>query len=114
MENIWVKPWAGCGAMDVRAAHATGELSDALAVKGDEEDLLASGVAETEARKRRRMLREDRRDGVFPPLSSLRLASYGLQSNASPMRRTDGCRMHVFTLPAPRSLGQSGTHPREA
>ena len=64
VENIWVKPWTGCSAMDVRPAHATGELLDALAVKGDEEDLLASGVAETEERKRRRLLREGRHDGT--------------------------------------------------
>ncbi|KAH9915780.1 uncharacterized protein BXZ73DRAFT_92563 [Epithele typhae] len=60
IENIWVTAWKGCKAMDVRPEQATGELQNALRVKKYEEGLLASGVAETEERKRHRLLREGR------------------------------------------------------
>ncbi len=63
VENIWVKPWEGCEKADVRPAQAGGELGRALEVKDHEEDLLASGVRETEQRKRNRLLREGRHDG---------------------------------------------------
>ncbi|TFK87930.1 hypothetical protein K466DRAFT_599091 [Polyporus arcularius HHB13444] len=62
VENIWVKPWEGCEKADVRPAQAGGELGRALEVKDHEEDLLASGVRETEQRKRNRLLREGRHD----------------------------------------------------
>ena len=47
VENIWVKPWTGCEAMDVRPVHAKGELLSALQTKEAEEDLLSAGVPET-------------------------------------------------------------------
>ena len=65
VENIWVKPWSGCEKADIRPAHADGELGAALQAKDHEEDLLASGVKETERRKQNRLLREGRHDGKF-------------------------------------------------
>ena len=65
VENIWVKPWTECEAMDVRPVHAKGELLSALQTKEAEEDLLSAGVPETEERKRRRLLREGRLDGTL-------------------------------------------------
>ncbi|OJT07280.1 hypothetical protein TRAPUB_1877 [Trametes pubescens] len=61
VENIWIREWAGCEASDLRPAHAANtELSHALQLKTEEEDLLANGVRETAERKQRRLLREGR------------------------------------------------------
>ncbi|KAI8999066.1 hypothetical protein BD414DRAFT_476891 [Trametes punicea] len=63
VENIWVKEWKGCEDMDVRPARAASmELLNALRLKDEEDDLLASGVKETPERKHRRLLREGRLD----------------------------------------------------
>ncbi|KZT11646.1 uncharacterized protein LAESUDRAFT_671849 [Laetiporus sulphureus 93-53] len=60
IENIWVTEWKGCDAMDVRSGDASEELSQALALKEYEDELLASGVKETSERKQHRLLREGR------------------------------------------------------
>ena len=65
VENIWVKPWTGCEASDIRPTHATGDIASALKVQDVEEDLLASGVQETQEKKYHRLLREGRLDGTF-------------------------------------------------
>nr|VWO98440.1 Cytochrome P450 monooxygenase AKT7 (EC (AK-toxin biosynthesis protein 7) [Ganoderma boninense] len=62
VENIWVKRWNGCAAADIRPAHATGDIEDALNAQEVEEELLASGVQETPERKYNRLLREGRYD----------------------------------------------------
>ncbi|KAI1784218.1 hypothetical protein LXA43DRAFT_1043367 [Ganoderma leucocontextum] len=60
VENIWVKPWGGCEASDIRPAHATGDIENALKSQDVEEELLASGAQETQERKYNRLLREGR------------------------------------------------------
>ncbi|KAI0737876.1 hypothetical protein C8Q80DRAFT_1275924 [Daedaleopsis nitida] len=62
VENIWVKPWTGCEAADIRPINASGALQDALRTQVDEEELLANFIPETEERKRNRLLREGRLD----------------------------------------------------
>ncbi|KAI0637449.1 hypothetical protein C8Q77DRAFT_1155282 [Trametes polyzona] len=63
VENIWIKEWKGCEASDIRPSLAANEqLSHALQLKEEEEDLLASGVKENAERKHRRLLREGRLD----------------------------------------------------
>lgn len=67
VENIWVVEWKGCEASDLRPTHAkvgSSELAEALAVKLEEEDLLAKGVKEDERRKRFRLIREGRLQGM--------------------------------------------------
>jgi hypothetical protein len=63
VENIWVMRWKGCEAMDVRSEEADGLLSQALENQHAEEEMLASGVKETESRKRNRLTREGRVSG---------------------------------------------------
>ncbi|KAL1742535.1 hypothetical protein HDZ31DRAFT_65886 [Schizophyllum fasciatum] len=60
VENIWVKPWNGCEAADLRPAVAEGALADALRAKEDEEALLARGIIESTQRQAHRLLREGR------------------------------------------------------
>ncbi|TFY58581.1 hypothetical protein EVJ58_g6333 [Rhodofomes roseus] len=60
IENIWVTGWTGCENMDVRSENAREELLSALEVIEDEDALLASGVKETEERRRHRLIREGR------------------------------------------------------
>lgn len=61
VENIWITAWQGCEDMDIRPTSINdAELALALSMKKSEEELLASGVQETEERKRRRLLREGR------------------------------------------------------
>ncbi|EJF62664.1 hypothetical protein DICSQDRAFT_57465 [Dichomitus squalens LYAD-421 SS1] len=62
VENIWVKPWNGCEASDIRPPHATGDMADALRNQNLDEELLASGVQESAERKHHRLLREGRHD----------------------------------------------------
>ncbi|KAL1947302.1 hypothetical protein VTO73DRAFT_14263 [Trametes versicolor] len=61
VENIWIREWTGCQESDLRPVHAANaELSHALQLQAEEEDLLANGVKETAVRKQRRLLREGR------------------------------------------------------
>ncbi|CAK5283098.1 unnamed protein product [Mycena citricolor] len=62
VENIWVKPWAGCAAADLRAFGSDPALTRALQDKNRDEELLAQGVKETKQRRLNRLLREGRSD----------------------------------------------------
>ncbi|KAJ7765443.1 hypothetical protein DFH07DRAFT_737741 [Mycena maculata] len=62
LENIWVKPWAGCEAADLRPTGGGEALTQALKSKTDDEDLLAQGIKETEERRVNRLIREGRYD----------------------------------------------------
>lgn len=71
VENIWVIPWVNCAAAAVRpdldleqGASLSLELSEALALKTEDETILSSGIRETSGRKRRRLLREGRLNGI--------------------------------------------------
>jgi hypothetical protein len=68
LENIWVKPWAGCEAADLRVGPTKGAgaptLVQALASKTHDENLLSQGVRETEERRVSRLIREGRYDGL--------------------------------------------------
>jgi hypothetical protein len=65
LENIWVKPWAGCEAADLRPiGTGTPGLMLALASKTHDEHLLSQGVRETEERRVNRLIREGRYDGL--------------------------------------------------
>lgn len=63
LENIWVVEWNGCDEMNIRPEQAQGELMHALVDREVDDDMLASGVKETELRKKRRLLREGRLKG---------------------------------------------------
>ncbi len=81
VENIWIREWAGCEASDLRPAHAANtELSHAMQLKTEEEDLLANGVRETAERKQRRLLREGRLNSMY--LARLLVANGLLQCTA--------------------------------
>ncbi|KAI0692203.1 hypothetical protein BC835DRAFT_1358056 [Cytidiella melzeri] len=60
VENIWTMKWKGCDAMDVRSEEADGKLLQALKSQREEEEMLASGLKETEDRRLRRLTREGR------------------------------------------------------
>ncbi|OSD02024.1 hypothetical protein PYCCODRAFT_1435709 [Trametes coccinea BRFM310] len=61
VENIWIKEWKGCEESDIRPIRPIdNELMQALQLKDQEDELLASGVRETPERKKRRLLREGR------------------------------------------------------
>ncbi|ESK86757.1 amidohydrolase [Moniliophthora roreri MCA 2997] len=60
VDNLWVLPWKGCDAMDVRPISKDRVLASALELKSTEDELLAKGVKETEERKHRRLIREGR------------------------------------------------------
>ncbi|KAJ6515142.1 hypothetical protein C8R47DRAFT_1173056 [Mycena vitilis] len=60
LENIWVKPWAGCEAGDLR--RGTPVLMQALRSKRRDEDLLSQGIKETDERRVNRLIREGRYD----------------------------------------------------
>ncbi|KAJ7898463.1 hypothetical protein B0H13DRAFT_2520490 [Mycena leptocephala] len=66
LENIWVKPWAGCEAADLRVGPTKGAgaptLVQALASKTHDENLLSQGIRETEERRVNRLIREGRYD----------------------------------------------------
>ncbi|KAF8216523.1 hypothetical protein K438DRAFT_1797365 [Mycena galopus ATCC 62051] len=64
VENIWVKPWSGCEAADLRLTQHTGStaLKQALASKVHDEHLLSLGIKETDARRVNRLIREGRYD----------------------------------------------------
>ncbi len=74
VENIWVKPWVGCEASNIRPARPTGDLENALKAQDMEEELLASGAWETRERKHHRLLREGRLDGTFYPCCDMFIA----------------------------------------
>ncbi|TRM63712.1 hypothetical protein BD626DRAFT_569086 [Schizophyllum amplum] len=59
-ENIWVMPWNGCEAMDLRPAYPQGKLSQAMQTKNEDDALLVAGISETAQRKSSRLLREGR------------------------------------------------------
>jgi hypothetical protein len=67
LENIWVKPWSGCVAADLRPAKGRGStaLKDALYSKAFDEHLLSQGIEETNERRVNRLIREGRYDGLF-------------------------------------------------
>ncbi|KAL0576197.1 hypothetical protein V5O48_005764 [Marasmius crinis-equi] len=58
LENIWVTEWKGCEEMDLRST----TLAEIRAFKDEDEELLVRGVAETDERRRRRLIREGRAD----------------------------------------------------
>ncbi|KAI5887269.1 uncharacterized protein SCHCODRAFT_02641146 [Schizophyllum commune H4-8] len=60
VENIWVKPWDGCEAADLRPAVPHGALAQALDAQDKEDSLLVKGFAETSERMANRLLREGR------------------------------------------------------
>ncbi|KAJ6610225.1 hypothetical protein B0H10DRAFT_2177862 [Mycena sp. CBHHK59/15] len=60
VENIWVKPWAGCEAADLRAIDASARLMQAFQFKTHDEALLALSIEESEERKINRLVREGR------------------------------------------------------
>ncbi|KAF7308739.1 Amidohydro-rel domain-containing protein [Mycena kentingensis (nom. inval.)] len=60
VENIWVRPWDGCVAADLRNPNGAAALLDALSTKAEDDALLARGVKETEERRTRRLVREGR------------------------------------------------------
>ncbi|KAF7356578.1 Amidohydro-rel domain-containing protein [Mycena venus] len=63
VENIWVKPWSGCEAADLRPTNpGSKSLQQALASKVYEEHLLSQGIMETEERRVNRLIREGRYD----------------------------------------------------
>ncbi|KAJ6591564.1 hypothetical protein DFH09DRAFT_178262 [Mycena vulgaris] len=62
LENIWVKPWAGCEAADLRPTNGGAALAQALKSKTYDEHLLAQGIKETEERRVSRLIREGRYD----------------------------------------------------
>ncbi|KAJ7668294.1 hypothetical protein B0H17DRAFT_1087605 [Mycena rosella] len=62
LENIWVKPWAGCEAADLRPSNGGAALMHALKSKTYDEQLLALGTKETEERRVNRLIREGRYD----------------------------------------------------
>ncbi|KAK6992264.1 Amidohydro-rel domain-containing protein [Favolaschia claudopus] len=64
VENIWVKPWSGCAAADLRPTNGAGSvlLKQALASKVHDAHLLSLGVKETEERRVNRLIREGRHD----------------------------------------------------
>jgi hypothetical protein len=68
VENIWVIPWKGCEAMDVRSLDGReGDdlLGKVLRQKAFEEQMLREGVKETSQRKTHRLLREGRHGGLY-------------------------------------------------
>ncbi|KAJ7623213.1 hypothetical protein FB45DRAFT_924921 [Roridomyces roridus] len=64
LENIWLKPWAGCEAADLRPTNGEPALMHALQYKARDEALLAQGIKETEERRLNRLRREGRVDAV--------------------------------------------------
>ncbi|KAJ6581530.1 hypothetical protein B0H19DRAFT_1207473 [Mycena capillaripes] len=60
LENIWVKPWTGCEAADLRPTNGAPALMQALASKSHDEQLLSQGIKETEERRVSRLIREGR------------------------------------------------------
>ena len=56
--------WKGCEEMDVRPRRPQGDLAIALDTKDAEEEMLANGFKEDAARKRARLRREGRLEGV--------------------------------------------------
>ncbi|THH10405.1 hypothetical protein EW145_g1350 [Phellinidium pouzarii] len=78
VDNIWLTNWTNCESMNVRPpangnAELSNELSEALSMQNQEDDLLASGIAETSERKRRRLLREGRLTGQCIVLLTLEM-----------------------------------------
>jgi hypothetical protein len=63
-DNIWIIPWKGCEAMDLRNPNGLSELQSALATQATDESLLSQGIPETQGRKRHRLVREGRMDAV--------------------------------------------------
>lgn len=64
VENIWIKPWDGCEAADLRPTNGGAALMRALEYKARDEELLAQGVKETAERRLNRLLREGRQDAI--------------------------------------------------
>ncbi|KAJ7091369.1 hypothetical protein B0H15DRAFT_977440, partial [Mycena belliarum] len=60
LENIWIKPWAGCEAADLRPANGDAALMQALESKTHDENLFSQGFKETEERRMNRLIREGR------------------------------------------------------
>ncbi|KAL1720584.1 hypothetical protein EV715DRAFT_271894 [Schizophyllum commune] len=60
VENIWVKPWSGCEAADLRPTLPQGALAQALEVQEREDSLLSQGLAESTEPRTNRLLREGR------------------------------------------------------
>ena len=64
VENIWVVEWQGCDEMDLTATNTNEELRKALSNKPLHEELLVRGVKEDAIRKRQRLIREGRVNGM--------------------------------------------------
>lgn len=67
VENIWITNWTSCIDMNIRPSmtETRTELLQALEKVNEEEEMLANGVKETQARRRNRLLREGRTHGLL-------------------------------------------------
>jgi len=73
VDNIWVTQWSSCSEaalrphrdLDLHGSSLSSELLQSLALQEEDEALLNTGVKETEDRKRRRLLREGRLNGML-------------------------------------------------
>ncbi|TRM63706.1 hypothetical protein BD626DRAFT_495129 [Schizophyllum amplum] len=76
LENIWVIPWHGCAAMDVRpTADVSPDLAAALSQRDADDTLLGAGLPETVERRSRRLLREGRLDAMRVTNETFRFVS---------------------------------------
>lgn len=64
VENIWIMEWRGCDKMNLKEIDSKEELRIALRNKELDEELLVRGVKEDAARKRQRLIREGRINGI--------------------------------------------------
>nr|GAT47344.1 predicted protein [Mycena chlorophos] len=99
VENIFVKPWAGCEAADLRNPNGASSLVNALANKVEDEEILAKGIRETDTRKARRLIREGRHDALRVTNETFRWVSDA---------RFDAAGKHVLAtkwITSSRSLG---------
>ncbi len=78
VENIWVVEWQGCDDMDLRATNTNEELREALSNKFHHEELLVRGVKEDAMRKRQRLIREGRVNGIRFYFTTLELITQPL------------------------------------
>jgi hypothetical protein len=94
VQNIWIKPWAGCEAADLRSTAA--QVS-----KAHDEALLAQGVKETTERRANRLVREGRHEGSMLSII-ICIYSRSLQRSVSPTKLIAISLMRAFIPPAPR------------
>ena len=73
LDNVWVTPWTSCEDVAIRpheelerkGVTLRQELQDALALQKEDERLLRDGIKESADRKRRRLVREGRANGML-------------------------------------------------